>query len=142
MEQRYIPPVSPYNLIQEVLWPDEWKCLVACLMLNCTSRRQVEKIIPTFFSLWPDPYSFLNAKQPEITNVICTLGFQNRRSKRLLDMTEAYIKKDWRHVSQLPGVGEYASRAWEIFFTKDLGGVPPTDGALMLYWNWRKKHDN
>jgi methyl-CpG-binding domain protein 4 len=136
-----IPHRSPYGLIQEDLFPDEWKCLVACLMLNCTSRKQIEKVIPDFFKKWPDPESFLLAKQEEVSGLISSLGFQNRRTKRLFEMTRAYVDRNWSHASELPGIGEYASRAWEIFFQGKIGENPPNDGALVLYWKWRKKHD-
>ncbi len=137
-----IPPRSPYGLIQEDLFPDEWKCLVACLMLNCTSRKQVEKVVPDFFRLWPTPAQFLNAQKDAVSNLIAPLGFRNRRTQRLFEMTEKYLKKDWHHVSELPGIGDYASRAWEMFFKNCLGEDPPNDGALVLYWSWRKKHGN
>jgi methyl-CpG-binding domain protein 4 len=135
-----IPQRSPYGLIQEDLWPDEWKCIVACLMLNCTTRRQVEKILPEFFKRWPDPSTFLTAKLEEVMELISSLGFQNRRAKRLFEMTEAYQEKKWKHAAELPGVGEYAARAWEIFFKNELGKRQPVDGALALYWKWRTKH--
>ena len=135
-----IPKRSPYGLIQEDLWPDEWKCLVACVMLNCTTRKQIEKVLPIFFSRWPNPNSFLQATKEDVSQLIAPLGFQNRRTERLFEMSAAYIVNGWKHVSELPGIGDYASRAWEIFFKNDLGKYPPTDGALVLYWKWRKKH--
>lgn len=135
-----IPPRSPHGLIQEDLFPDEWKCLVACLMLNCTSRKQVEKVIPEFFQRWSNPNSFLVASPDEVSDLISSLGFKNRRTQRLFEMTKAYVERSWAHVSELPGVGEYASRMWEIFFENKLGDEPPNDGALVLYWSWRKKH--
>ena len=137
-----IPPRSPYGLIQEDLFPDEWKCLVACLMLNCTSRKQIEKIVPDFFGRWPDPTSFMAAKRDEVLELISCLGFGNRRTDRLFEMTEAYSRKDWLHARELPGVGDYAARMWDIFFANNLGDDPPKDGALVLYWKWRKQHGN
>lgn len=137
-----IPPRSPYGLIQEDLFPDEWKCLVACLMLNCTSRKQVEKVIPDFFSKWPNPEAFMKADEEEVSDLISCLGFRNRRTRRLFEMTEEYTKKGWSHVSELPGIGDYASRMWEIFFKNTLRDDPPNDGALVLYWKWRKQHGN
>lgn len=35
------PPVSPYGLLEEVLYEDPWKLLVACMLLNVTSGMQV-----------------------------------------------------------------------------------------------------
>lgn len=135
-----IPHRSPHGLIQEDLYPDEWKCLVACMLLNCTSRKQVEKVVPVFFSMWPNPDVFLKASFESVSELISSLGFKNRRTKNLFDMTRAYATKSWLHVSELPGIGEYASRAWEIFFMNRLGDEAPSDGALTLYWKWRKKH--
>lgn len=37
----WVPPVSPYGLIQEQLYQDPWKVLVACMLLNKTGGRQV-----------------------------------------------------------------------------------------------------
>lgn len=133
-----LPPRSPHSLIQEDLWPDEWKCLVACVMLNCTTRKQVEKVLPTFFDLWPNPEITSKANQDEMIEIISRLGFGKRRSDRLIELSKAYLQKDWKHVRELPGIGEYASRMWEIFFCNKLGDDMPKDGALALYWCWLK----
>lgn len=134
-----IPPRSPHGLIQEDLYPDEWKCIVACIMLNCTTRKQAEKILPEFFNRWPNPHSYISADPKEVINLISPLGFGTRRTQRLFDMSNYYVKKNWKHARELPGVGEYASRMWEIFFKNKLGDNPPNDGSLAKYWLWRKK---
>lgn len=108
-------------------------------MLNCTARRQVEKVLPEFFRRWGSPSTFLSAEKSEVSELISSLGFKNRRTDRLFEMTRAYEGREWSHVSKLPGVGEYAARMWEIFFCGKLGDDPPNDGALVLYWKWRKK---
>lgn len=33
----YVPPRSPYGLIQEDLWQDPWKLLIATIFLNKTT---------------------------------------------------------------------------------------------------------
>jgi methyl-CpG-binding domain protein 4 len=133
-----IPKVSPYSLIQESLWPDEWNCLVACVMLNCTSRKQVEKVLPDFLRRWPTAVACASADQHEMENVIASLGFKKRRSDRIIKLAQRYQAGDWTHVNELPGIGEYASRMWEMFFLGVLGDDQPSDGALTLYWIWRK----
>lgn len=134
----WYPPRSPWGLIQEELYPDEWKCLVVCLMLNCTSRRQVEKILPEFFRRWPGPSELCAANPIDIEQLISVLGFGKRRTGRLRDMSSTYLIGNWKHISELPGVGDYATRMWEIFFQGNLGKDPPKDGALKLYWHWMK----
>lgn len=133
-----LPPVSPYSLIQEGLWPDEWKCLVVCVMLNCTTRKQVEKILPEFFRRWPDAASTATADAVEMSKLISPLGFGNRRTTRLIDLAREYNKRQWTHVEELPGIGKYASRMWEMFFLGKLGDEAPEDGSLALYWWWLK----
>lgn len=136
-----IPPVSPYSLIQESLWPDEWKCLVACVMLNCTTRKQVEKVLPVFFAKWPSAEATQYADKEEMAATIASLGFKHRRTDRLIKLAAAYAKRDWTHVHELPGIGEYASRMWEMFFLDFMGELQPSDGALTLYWRWRKNYE-
>jgi len=137
-----IPPRSGYGLIQEDLWPDSWKIFVSCVMLNCTTRKQVEKILPKFFSLWPSAEELLKSNPEDIAETIATLGFKNRRTKNLLSMSRSYLEREWKDPREIPGIGEYGARAWEIFCADKLGDEPPKDGALVLYWEWRKKHDN
>lgn len=140
-KKSYIPPRSPHGLLQEDLYPNEWKCLVVCIMLNCTTRRQIEKVIPQFFQKWPTPKLLLEADREEVAELISFLGFRNRRTDRLFKMSASYVEGKWQHAKELPGIGEYASRMWEIFFLGELGEDPPNDGALLLYWKWRLKLD-
>lgn len=136
-----IPPRSPYGLIQEDLWPNEWKILVVCMMLNCTTRKQVEKVYPNFFSKWPTPEIFSNSNAYELTQVIRPLGFANRRAKGLMKMTNDYLHKNWIHASELFGIGEYASRAWEMFCLNHVGNTAPNDHALVKYYYWRIENE-
>lgn len=136
----HIPPVSPFGLIQETLWPDEWRILVACMMLNCTTRKQVDKVLPSFFGKWPDAQSFVDAQPCDVAIRISSLGFGNRRSAALLKMTKAYLSGRWKHASDLPGIGQYASRCWEMFCKGYLGEEPPVDHALVKYWHYCKNH--
>jgi len=135
---KWMPPRSPYGLIQEDLWPDEWMILVSCVMLNCTTRKQVEKILPEFRRRWPDPKSFLEADNTEVATLIAPLGFLRRRTVCLKKMTEAYLTGDWEHARDLPGIGEYGGAAWEIFCKGVFQDEPPEDHALVLYWKWYK----
>lgn len=133
-----IPPRSPYGLLQEDLCHSEWLVLVACIMLNCTTRKQVEKILPEFMRLWPDPMTFLAGDERDVIIVIKSLGFANRRAMMLRRMTEAFVTNSWKHAAELPGVGQYAARAWEIFCRGILGTEPPKDHALVQYWTWAR----
>lgn len=136
-----LPARSPYSLIQEDLWPDEWMILVSCMMLNCTSRKQVEKVLPLFMQNWPNASSLIVCNPDDLKNVIKPLGFANRRSAALIKMSLAYLKGEWSHAQELPGIGEYAARAWEMFCCNVTGYDPPVDHALVKYYHWRRENE-
>ena len=138
MRRDWIPPASPYGLIQEHLFPNEWMILVAAQFLNLTTRKQVEKILPTFMQRWREPAELKAESRSELVSLISPLGFGNRRADRLIKMTQQYSAQDWSHASELHGIGEYGARSWEIFCLGFLGDDEPSDGALSAYWKWAK----
>jgi methyl-CpG-binding domain protein 4 len=51
----WAPPRSPFGLLEEILFEDEWKLLTACMLLNCTTRLQVDRALWRLFLLAPTP---------------------------------------------------------------------------------------
>lgn len=51
----WIPPKSPFNLIQESLFHDPWKLLVATIFLNRTSGAKAIPVLWEFFKKFPTP---------------------------------------------------------------------------------------
>ena len=135
-----IPPRSPYGLIQEDLWPDAWRILVACMLLNCTTRAAMEKVLPRLFAKYSDAHAMAAADHQELAQVIARLGFGNRRAGNLIKMSQHYLGSNWKHVKELPCIGDYAASAWEIFVRGTLPPTYPRDHALVRYYNWRRKH--
>lgn len=140
MKPGWIPPRSPYSLIQEDLWSakseSEWHILVAAVMLNCTTRKQVDRVLPSFLQQWPTPRQFVHASPDDVALLIRPLGFANRRTANLLKMTHHYLAGPWSDARELPGIGEYGARSHEIFCLGILGDEAPKDGALGRYWAW------
>lgn len=136
----WIPPKSPHGLIQESLWPDEWKILVACIMLNQTTRKQLDKVVDTFFQKWPNANALLQAADDEIQDVIKPLGFWSRRTKSLKRFSLEYMNKEWNEPIELHGIGKYANDAWKIFIVGNWQSVEPQDHALNKYHNWLKEN--
>ncbi|CAI5500533.1 unnamed protein product [Closterium sp. Naga37s-1] len=62
----WVPPVSPFGLIQERLYRDPWKLLVACMLLNKTAGRQLHKVIWDLFRLIPSSQAAIAAPTAEI----------------------------------------------------------------------------
>ena len=133
----WIPPKSPYNLIQEQLWEDPWKIFVACIFCNLTKRVHAEPYMWEFFSRYPTPNIASRTCPEEIQKMIQPLGLSGRRSKTLVRMSNDYLQKNWKdHPETLYGIGKYASDAYRIFCAGEWKDVTPKDGALVNYRNW------
>ena len=74
-------------------------------------------------------------------DVIRPLGFANRRAENLFKMTHHYLAGPWEHARDLPGIGEYGARSWEIFCRGIIGDEVPKDHALTDYWRWYQQHE-
>ena len=132
---------SPFCLIQEDCLPDEWLVLVCCILLNQTTRKQVDRVFREFLMRWDTPQKLLHAEDDEIAHVLTHLGFQNRRVLHLKRMTEGYLACSWVHASDLVGIGEYGNRCHQMMCRNVLGDEPPKDHALLQYYEWRKVHE-
>lgn len=154
---RFAAPLSPHDLIQEHYRDDpefEWKVLVCCMMLNQTSRKQLDQVVERFFEKWSNPFDLLIAVPEDIEQAIKSLGFKSMRTKRLLKMSDQFMEAKKvaaleqgegarltsEQASALYGVGEYALRAFEIFCLGKLGDEPPQDHSLIKYWSWGREH--
>ena len=132
----WIPPKSPYDLLQERFWPDGWKILVVCLLLNQTSRKQVEPMIAEFFETFPTPEALAGGEESVIRKLIQSLGLVNKRVKTLKRFSEEYVAKEWTTAKELYGCGKYADDAYRIFMKGEWYEVEPQDHALNDYHNF------
>jgi len=141
----WVPARMPEPLLQELYWPDAWKVLTICVFLNCTQRKQVEPMIDAFFEKFSSPHMYVEAYEKnrlEIIEMIRPLGFFNRRSERLYKLSIA-ISNSWNDVRDLPGVGEYAARVYEMLFLGKFGDTPPNDHATAdYYWFYKENNSN
>lgn len=137
----WIPPKSPHSLIQESLWPDEWRILISCLLLNLTTRKQVDKVIDRLFHKYPGPCSMAIAKEDDLYDIIKSLGLANKRVKTLKRFSHEYLTENWNTPKQLYGCGKYADDAWRIFCKGDWRDVDPSDHALNKYHDWLKEEN-
>lgn len=145
---------STLNTIQEQqvgLPNEEWRIIVVCTLLNQTHGKQVRPMISQLFARAPGPVEFCAWIQQDgaakLRELIKPLGFQHRRSRTLIAMSDAMISRQLppEHVSgsgwaaDLPGVGPYALDALDIFRYGSLR-TTCTDTWLNDYVEWRKQH--
>ena len=130
-------PASPFELLQEIYINDPWKMLVCCIMLNHTTRKQVDKVREKFFEQWPNAASMILSNPDFVIETVRSLGFYNKRAKSLLQFSKDWIEKDWKTPDELYGIGSYALDSWNIFVEGQLPDAV-TDHVLAGYVEWRK----
>ena len=107
------PPRSPFGLLEEILWSDEWKLLVACMMLNCTTRLQVDRVLWRLFLLVPTPEDAValgrtsdgqidgKSGTDRIEEILRPLGLHRKRARALVKLSEDYVAA--KGAAALPG---------------------------------------
>lgn len=138
MNNNWVPPKSPHGLIQEDLWPDRWKMLVSCLMLNLTTRKQVDGVIHEFFHRYPSAGACARANPTEMEELLRPLGMQHKRARTLVRFSQEFLA-GFDRARDLYGVGKYADDSDRIFFLGKWREVEPHDHALCDYHNWLKE---
>jgi hypothetical protein len=135
------PPPSPYGLLQETLYRDPWRVLVACILLNKTTSDAVRRIIWELFELIPTPEAALAVPEEAIARIVRPLGLA-KRAAYIKRMSEQYLSSDWRRVSELQGCGQYASDAYALFCSGDWRSLaPPEDKELIKYFRFLQETD-
>lgn len=123
-------------------WPDPWKVLVLCQMLNRTTWMQVEKVAKKFFERWPSPSSVVHEEDEFFAwsrVELKPLGLAEIRARRIyrmssdIDVDRKLFGDDWASypVSLYAGCGVYATDAWFLFVLKR--PCDPKDRRLRWY---------
>ena len=141
MNVTWIPPKSPVGMLQEDLWPDVWKILVACILHNQTSRKQVDRVYPQLFKSYPSAECMASADSDFLAGMLKPLGLYNRRSKSLIKFSREYLEVDWKKPSDLYACGKYADECYEVFCTGRWKSVNTEDGSLSRYVNWLRERE-
>jgi len=128
------------DILEARYWPDPWKVLVNCIMLNRTRKVQVEPVIEDFFRRWPCPEAASNAEPGEVYEVIRRLGFGNVRSNTLVRFSQDVLEHGISPgtVRNLYGVGEYAADAYNVLFMGH-DKVESGDYALSNFVRYQKE---
>ncbi|XP_035205538.1 methyl-CpG-binding domain protein 4-like isoform X1 [Stegodyphus dumicola] len=136
---KWIPPRSPFNLIQEDLYHDPWKMLIATICLQKTAGGSVKKVLSDFFKKYPTPNILLQAQPSEISKCLQTLGLQDKKAKIILRFSDDYINKKWKYPIELHGIGKYGNDSYRIFCVNEWKQVQPKDHMLEKYHEWLKE---
>jgi len=137
---KWTPPVSPYHLIQESLYHDPWKLLIATIFLNRTAGKCAIPLLMEFLERWPSPRDLLEkAKKEEIAKLMRPIGIHLTRANTIIKFTREFLEKDWKQPIELFGIGKYGNDSYRIFVKGDWTKVKPKDHMLNKYHEWLKQ---
>ncbi|KAF3697059.1 Methyl-CpG-binding domain protein 4 [Channa argus] len=134
--KKWTPPRSPFNLIQETLFHDPWKLLVAAIFLNKTSGKMAIPVLWQFFEHFPSAEVTRQADWKPVSELMKPLGLYELRAKTLIRFSDEYLNKQWRYPIELHGIGKYANDSYRIFCVGEWRQVTPEDHMLNKYHAW------
>lgn len=114
------------SLIQERFIDDPWKMMIVCILLNQTSRKQVEPLLDELFEKYPDAHAMAGAEAFALADTVRTCGLQQRRARNMIMFSVAWWKMEenadyeswpppWHEIASMPGIGPYALDSYKYF---------------------------
>uniref|UniRef100_A0A8C6JRF8 Methyl-CpG-binding domain protein 4 n=1 Tax=Melopsittacus undulatus TaxID=13146 RepID=A0A8C6JRF8_MELUD len=134
--RKWTPPRSPFNLIQETLFHDPWKLLIATIFLNKTSGKMAIPVLWEFLKKYPSPEITRTADWKEMSELIKPLGLYELRAKTIIRFSDEYLSKQWKYPIELHGIGKYGNDSYRIFCVNEWKEVQPQDHMLNVYHTW------
>ncbi|XP_068585750.1 methyl-CpG-binding domain protein 4 [Cebidichthys violaceus] len=134
--RKWTPPRSPYNLVQETLFHDPWRLLVATIFLNKTSGKMAIPVLWQFFERYPSAEVTREADWKPLSDLMKPLGLYELRAKTLVRFSDEYLSKQWRYPIELHGIGKYGNDSYRIFCVGEWREVKPEDHMLNKYHAW------
>nr|XP_046253358.1 methyl-CpG-binding domain protein 4 [Scatophagus argus] len=134
--KKWTPPRSPYSLVQETLFHDPWKLLVATVFLNKTSGKMAIPVLWQFFERYPSAEVTREADWKPMSELMKPLGLYELRAKTLIRFSDEYLTKQWRYPIELHGIGKYGNDSYRIFCVGEWRQVTPEDHKLNKYHAW------
>ncbi|XP_067159646.1 methyl-CpG-binding domain protein 4 isoform X2 [Apteryx mantelli] len=134
--RKWTPPRSPFNLVQETLFHDPWKLLIATIFLNKTSGKMAIPVLWEFLKKYPSPEIARTADWKEMSELLRPLGLYELRAKTIIKFSDEYLTKQWRYPIELHGIGKYGNDSYRIFCVNEWKEVQPQDHKLNVYHAW------
>ncbi|XP_046683020.1 methyl-CpG-binding domain protein 4-like protein isoform X2 [Homalodisca vitripennis] len=86
-QKQWIPPRSPYSLVQEDLFDNPWQLLVATIFLTKTAAKRALPQLHKFLAQYSRPEDILQASYEDIDEYFKPLGLTNTRSHTIMRFT-------------------------------------------------------
>lgn len=154
--------ISPFGLLEELFSQHPWRLLLSTIMLNRTTRVQVDVVLYEFLRKWPDATSASLADELEVADVIYPMGMRFRRARGIIRFSQEWLELLTKKASLrehkknavldeafslaredvlgLYYCGDYAYDAYRIFVQGSLDAIT-TDHALQIYVDYHRGLD-
>ncbi|XP_072454517.1 methyl-CpG-binding domain protein 4 [Notamacropus eugenii] len=134
--KKWTPPRSPFNLVQETLFHDPWKLLIATIFLNRTKGKMAIPVLWEFLERYPSAEVARTADWRDVSELLKPLGLYDLRAKTIIKFSDEYLTKQWRYPIELHGIGKYGNDSYRIFCVNEWKQVHPEDHKLNKYHDW------
>uniref|UniRef100_A0A8D2DEH0 Methyl-CpG-binding domain protein 4 n=1 Tax=Sciurus vulgaris TaxID=55149 RepID=A0A8D2DEH0_SCIVU len=134
--KKWTPPRSPFNLVQETLFHDPWKLLIATIFLNRTSGKMAIPVLWKFLEKYPSAEVARTADWRDVSELLKPLGLYDLRAKTIIKFSDEYLTKQWKYPIELHGIGKYGNDSYRIFCVNEWKQVHPEDHKLNKYHDW------
>uniref|UniRef100_G1T4I6 Methyl-CpG-binding domain protein 4 n=1 Tax=Oryctolagus cuniculus TaxID=9986 RepID=G1T4I6_RABIT len=134
--KKWTPPRSPFNLVQETLFHDPWKLLIATIFLNRTSGKMAIPVLWEFLEKYPSAEVARAADWRDVSELLKPLGLYDLRAKTIIKFSDEYLTKQWKYPIELHGIGKYGNDSYRIFCVNEWKQVHPEDHKLNKYHDW------
>jgi methyl-CpG-binding domain protein 4 len=134
--RKWTPPRSPFNLVQETLFHDPWKLLIATIFLNRTSGKMAIPVLWEFLEKYPSAEVARTADWRDVSELLKPLGLYDLRAKTIIKFSDEYLTKQWKYPIELHGIGKYGNDSYRIFCVNEWKQVHPEDHKLNKYHDW------
>ncbi|XP_006894550.1 PREDICTED: methyl-CpG-binding domain protein 4-like [Elephantulus edwardii] len=134
--KKWTPPRSPFNLVQETLFHDPWKLLIATIFFNRTSGKMAIPVLWEFLEKYPSAEVARSADWRDVSELLKPLGLYDLRAKTIVKFSDEYLTKQWKYPIELHGIGKYGNDSYRIFYVDEWKQVHPEDHKLNKYHDW------
>uniref|UniRef100_A0A8C4QP54 Methyl-CpG-binding domain protein 4 n=1 Tax=Eptatretus burgeri TaxID=7764 RepID=A0A8C4QP54_EPTBU len=135
-QRKWTPPKSPFNLVQEILFHDPWKLLLAAIFLNKTSAKLAIPALWEFLERYPSAQCARQAERDTLAQLLRPIGLFELRANTIIRFSDEFVTKKWKYPIELHGIGKYGNDSYRIFCINEWKMVKPRDAKLNLYHTW------
>jgi hypothetical protein len=138
--RRIVYTDSPFGFLEELFVENPFQLLLSTILLNRTTRIQVDPVLYEFLQHWPTPESLFQAELDSLIQVVRPLGMGYRRAMGLRHFARDYLTQNntkYQDVMELYYCGPYAQDAYRLFVQKN-ASIEPLDHALRAYARYQR----